>query len=488
MMQDQSKERRRNRHAQQPGIVRRIREIYTIPAGLAVAALFVMIVSPEYVHSWGNPASDPGVQTATTWKAGDPLPDLTPSEKALFLEGQKAFEESEGVADGLGPRFNMDGCGGCHAQPGVGGSSPAVNPQVAVATAFGAANHVPFFIRSDGPVREARFKHKPDGSRDGGVHDLFVISGRIDNTGNANGCTITQEDFNIQAQNNNLIFRIPTPVFGDGLIEQIPDSVIVANQAAAAQQKKNIGIYGRPHRIRMDNGTTNMNGNDGTIARFGWKAQNKSLILFAGEAYNVEMGISNELFQTERDETDNCQFAPTPNDITHTDGETPVEALSDIEKFAIFMRFLAPPTPSLTTPGGAQSITNGRALFQSTGCAYCHTPTLRTGNAAVAALANKDVNLYSDLLLHHMGPGLADEIVQAQADPDEFRTAPLWGLGQRIFLLHDGRTTDLVKAILAHRSAGNTRYKASEANGAVYKFNQLSDSQQQDLLNFLRSL
>jgi len=371
---------------------------------------------------------------------------------------------------------------------GSGGSSPAVNPQVAVATAFGADNKVPFFIQSNGPVREARFKHNPDGSRDGGVHDLFVISGRIDNTGNANNCTITQEDFSTPSKNNNLIFRIPTPVFGGGLIEQIPDSVIVANQAAAARQKVNIGIAGRPHRIRMDNGTTNMNGNDGTIARFGWKAQNKSLILFAGEAYNVEMGISNELFQTERDETQNCQFASTPNDITHTDGATPAETLSDIEKFAHFMRFLAPPTPSLTTPGGAQSIANGRALFQSTGCAYCHTPTLRTGNAAVAALANKDVNLYSDLLLHHMGPGLADEIVQAQADPDEFRTAPLWGLGQRIFLLHDGRTTDLVQAILAHRSSGNTSYKASEANGVVNNFNNLGDSQKQDLLNFLRSL
>jgi CxxC motif-containing protein (DUF1111 family) len=488
MMHEESKKPRRNRHERRPGIVGRIREIYAIPAGLVVAALFVMIVSPKYIHAFGNPARDPGVQDATTWKPGDPLPDLTPSEMALFNAGLKDFSESEGVGDGLGPRFNMDGCGGCHAYPAVGGSSPVVNPQVAVATAFGAANKVPFFIQSDGPVREARFKRHPDKSRDGGVHDLFVVSGRIDDTGNANGCTITQEDFSIQARNNNLIFRIPTPVFGDGLIEQIPDSVIVANQAAAAQQKANIGIHGRPHRIRMDSGTTNMNGNDGTIARFGWKAQNKSLILFAGEAYNVEMGISNELFQTERDETDNCQFAPTPNDITNTEGTTPDTTLSGIEKFAFFMRFLAPPTPSLTTPGGATSIANGRALFQSTGCAYCHTPTLQTRNAAVAALANKDVNLYSDLLVHHMGPGLADDIVQAQADPDEFRTAPLWGLGQRIFLLHDGRTTDLVKAILAHRSAGNTQYKASEANGVVYKYNQLSDSQQQDLLNFLRSL
>ncbi|HET6466423.1 MAG TPA: di-heme oxidoredictase family protein [Nitrospiria bacterium] len=488
MRHDQSNRQRRYRHEPGAGIVRRIREIYAIPAGLVVAALFVMAVSPKYIHAFGTQVKDPGVQNSTTSNAGNPLPGLTPSELALFQAGQKAFEESEGVADGLGPRFNMDSCGGCHAQPAVGGSSPAVNPQVAVATAFGADNKVPFFITSAGPVREARFKHNPDGTPDGGVHDLFVVSGRIDNTGNANNCTITQEDFSTPSKNNNLIFRIPTPVFGGGLIEQIPDSVIVANQAAATRQKASIGISGRPHRIRMDSGTTNKNGNDGTIARFGWKAQNKSLLLFAGEAYNVEMGISNELFQSERDETQNCQFAPTPNDITNTGGTTPATTLSDLEKFAHFMRFLAPPTPSQTTPGGAQSIENGRALFQSIGCAYCHTPALRTGNAAVTALANKDVNLYSDLLLHHMGPGLADEIAQAQADPDEFRTAPLWGLGQRIFLLHDGRTTDLVQAIFGHKSAGNTKYKASEANGVVNNFNNLGDSQRQDLLNFLRSL
>jgi CxxC motif-containing protein (DUF1111 family) len=468
-------------------IGRETRRMIASRTPLVIAALFVMLVIPECVPTAGFSASDPGAQDAA-WEPGDPLPGLTDAELALFEDGRDDFNESEGVGDGLGPRFNMDGCGGCHAHPGVGGSSPPVNPQVAVATAFGALNTLPSFITADGPVREVRYKYSSNGSRDGGVHDLFVISGRVDDTGDASGCHITQEDFHAQERNNNMIFRIPTPIFGSGLIEQIPDSVILANQEASLSVKQSFGIHGHPHRIRLDSGTTNVNGNDGTIARFGWKAQNKSLILFSGEAYNVEMGISNELFQTERDETGNCQFAPTPNDITNPEGTTPAEILSGIEKFAFFMRFLAPPTPSLTTPGGADSIANGRALFQSTGCAYCHTPTLHTGNAASPALANKDVNLYSDLLLHNMGPGLADDIVQAQADSDEFRTSPLWGLGQRIFLLHDGRTKDLVEAIQAHRSAGNTRYKPSEANSVVDKFGQLGDSQKQDLLNFLRSL
>ena len=173
------------------------------------------------------------------------------------------------MADGLGPRFNLDSCAGCHLQPGVGGSSPKVNSQIQVAKAFGAMNQVPSFIKPDGPVREARLRYKPDGSRDGGVHALFVISSRVDG----------------------------------------PDS-----------------------------------------------------------------------------------------------------------------------------------------------------------------------------------DALADDILQGVAEGDEFRTAPLWGLGQRIFFLHDGRTNDLVQAILAHQSPANAKFQASEANGVINRYRGLGETQKQDLLNFLRSL
>jgi len=200
------------------------------------------------------------------------------------------------------------------------------------------------------------------------------------------------------------------------------------------------------------------------------------------------MGITNELFQTERDETPTCQVATVPNTITDTAGKTPVDAVSPIEKFALFMRFLAPPAPSLDTPGGANSIARGRNLFGDTGCALCHTPTLNTGNAAVAALRKKPVNLFSDLLVHDMGPGLADGVTQGQAGPREFRTAPLWGLGQRLFFLHDGRTSDLREAIRAHRSGSFFTFNASEANEAIKNFNALRDNEKQDVLNFLRSL
>ena len=199
------------------------------------------------------------------------------------------------------------------------------------------------------------------------MHDLFTITGRS----GAAGCSLAQPDFDAQLANHNVIFRIPTPVFGDGLIEQIPDRAILANQALNAPQKHAWGISG--HTI---SGETNNNGNDGTIARFGWKAQNKSLQLFAGEAYNVEQGITSELFPTERDETPSCQFGTTPNDFTHTDGTGPLGPLSDLEQFALFMRFLAPPTPSTTMPGGAASIASGSNLFNAVGCALCHTRSL----------------------------------------------------------------------------------------------------------------
>ncbi len=445
-------------------LVKRRLTIRTPP--LKVSVLFgvwaiLLVLSGSGILDAQFTATDPGVRGGQPG-AGGPIAGLTAREFAFFSAGQDEFLEVEEVPEGLGPRMNLDSCGGCHSQPATGGTSPSVNPQVAFATADGGSDPVPFFITVNGPVREARFKS------DGGVHNTATITGR---TG-ATGCNLATPDFAAEFSRGNLIFRIPTPVFGSGLIEQIPDSVILVNRDRDAVTKSNLGISGR----------TNNNGNDGTISRFGWKAQNQSLLLFSGEAYNVEMGITNELFQSERERNAACQFATLPNDVTDTALTTTPDGLSAIELFAFFQRFLAPPTPSQSSPGGTTSISNGRSLFTSTGCAFCHTPTLRTGNATVAALRNQPANLFSDILLHNMGTGLADGIVQGAAGGAEFRTAPLWGLGKRIFFLHDGRTSNLLTAIQAHRSSG------SEANTVINNFNALSEMNKQDLLNFLRSL
>jgi CxxC motif-containing protein (DUF1111 family) len=274
-------------------------------------------------------------------------------------------------------------------------------------------------------------------------------------------------------RNNNIIFRIPTPVFGAGLIEMIKDTTLNNNIAANSAAKSSLGISGR----------LNHNGNDGTVSRFGWKAQNQSLLLFSGEAYNVEMGISNEIFQSERDETANCQGATVPNSSQDFTAAFP-GPIQAIENFANFQRLLNQPTPvSSFTGASSTSIANGRAAFDAVGCALCHTPSLRTSDkATVPALNNKIARLFSDVALHNMGNGLADDVSQGGARGNEFRTAPLWGLGQRIFFLHDGRTRDLQQAIREHASFG------SEANNVINRFNLLNDTDTQNVLNFLRSL
>jgi CxxC motif-containing protein (DUF1111 family) len=441
-----------------------------------LVTVMLILVATSLSHAV-NTVRDPGVRSGPA-SAGGPLAGLTPDESALFEIGQQSFQEVEDVARGLGPRFNLDSCGGCHAHPAVGGSSPTVNPQVAVASKAGAVNAVPYFILPNGPIREARFKYRSSDERDGGVHNLYTITGRTD----AAGCRISQPDFERESQRRNIAFRIPTPLFGGGLIEAILDRAILENLDARREAGGALGIAGRPNRRGpgrvVPSGSPNVSGNDGSITRFGWKAQNPSLLVFAGEAYNVEMGVTNALFPIKRDETSGCQFNPTPEDGPQLSAASVPEGLSDIEKFAAFMRFLAPPAPASPTPSSQR----GARLFREIGCALCHTPVLWTGRSSTAALSYQPVPLFSDLLLHHMGRALADDIYQGAAESDEFRSAPLWGVGQRLFLLHDGRTTNLLVAIQAHASDG------SEANESVKRFNRLRDSDQQDILNFLRSL
>ena len=429
--------------------------------------------------------TDPGPRPGPP-SAGQPLPGLTAAELAYFNEGVTRFTEVDSVlgtipgatGTGLGPRFNSDSCASCHTQPTPGGSSPSltskqnprINPQIAVATAAGAQNTVPSFITANGPVRVVRFVKNADGTADGGVHNLFVVTGRSD----AGSCNIQQPDFASAVAANNAIFRIPTPVYGGGLIESIPDAAILAVKAANAQIKAQLGIAGHENR----------NPNDGTITRFGWKAQNKSLTIFGGEAYNVEQGVTNELFPTERDETPGCNPNSLPEDHVTLTAATPTAAMSDVTGFESFMRFLAPPQPAPPPqgPGGANSVNNGRNVFSQIGCALCHNPAYQTGSSMSAALTNQTVAAYSDLLVHNMGSGLADGITQGEAAGNEFRSAPLWGLGQRVFFLHDGRTSDLNQAILAHASAG------SEANAVIAAYESLATQAKQDLLNFLRGL
>ncbi|MBS0367162.1 MAG: thiol oxidoreductase [Proteobacteria bacterium] len=497
-------------------------------------------------------SQDPGLRLGPA-DGGQPLPGLTAVETAIFSEAFQRMVQLEAVCDtcadltlgahtdpaqanlvtqtnsaGLGIRFNGDQCSVCHNQPAVGGSGGFMVPNPGAAPAQqrrpenpmfdliahrkGAINTVPSFITRYGPIREVRFVRRPDGSADGGVHQLFTVVGRSDvfPPGQADTCNsevMAQPDFEQELQRNNLRFRIPLQLFGLGIIDGIQDREILARHAASAAMRARLGIVG----------VANRSGNDGTITRFGWKAQNKSLAVFSGEAYNVEMGVTNDVFPQATDETPQCLANKSePNDILRTDADDSRNQsyydahhqASDWLMFSMFMRLLDAPRPA---PLSA-SAQRGKLLFgegpqlPGIGCVGCHTAAMVTpAQSETPALQNVTARLYSDLLIHHMGRNLADDITQGKASGDMFRTTPLWGVGQRRFFLHDGRTDDLLKAIHVHysppadcdrergraesRDGGEQNcYGPSEANTVVLAFRALSDADQQAILDFLRAL
>jgi CxxC motif-containing protein (DUF1111 family) len=485
---------------------------YISRKGTKRTVLFALLLVPA---GFLNAQTDPGPRPGPA-SAGGPFEGLSPAEIDLFWAAKERFNEVASVSGklergvGLGPTFNGNSCAGCHAQPSAGGSSPSprspqvrqltlrgnrlvlipqINPQVQLASLDrvpGQEQKVPPFLAEDGPVRVPHFVRKLDGTPDGAVYNIYSIEGRVD----APGCVLPPPDFQEQLSKKNVTFRIPSPTFGGGLIEAVPDAALIANWNATAKQRQALGIGGRFNRTS----------NDGTISRFGWKAQNKSLLLFAAESYNVEEGVTNDIFPDERDHTPGCLFNPRPEDTTKLElppGATyqPSGFASDVTNFAEFMRLLAPPVPAAFS----KSAQEGSGLFVSVGCALCHSPVLTTGSSPFTGMSDLQIHPYSDFALHHMGPGLADHISQGQAAGDEFRTAPLWGVGQRLFFLHDGRASNLLSAIEAHSSADDKcldnplsrlLHEAcrSEANGVIARFHALSESQKQSILDFLRSL
>jgi CxxC motif-containing protein (DUF1111 family) len=347
---------------------------------------------------------------------------------------------------------------------------------------------------------------------------------------------LLQPDFNTQISAKNAIFRIPIPVFGEGLVEGVSDNDLINNLSNFSNDKASFGVAGR----------FNRNGNDGTITRFGWKAQNKSMFLFAGEASNVEMGVTNEVFQNEKVPGLGCATNGLPEDNTHVltanpgaDGpSTTTLVSSDVEDFAIFMRLNGTPgqcafnsgldasgaarcisltdTSTSTQAAISQQIARGKQLFGApsnggVGCVLCHSQSLTSGTSNIVGLNNRSFTPFSDFALHHMGATLADGVNQGLAGSDEFRTAPLWGIGQRLFFLHDGRAGNLLQAIQGHFSDPNVCFSnsfsesftanghsfspskssqtcGSEANSVVASFNALCASDKNAVLAFLRSL
>lgn len=439
-------------------------------------------------------AQDPGVRGGTA-AAGGFVSGLTTNQIGTEGTIQSTFIEINSVTGagnggtgnlGLGPRYNSNSCNSCHSQPAVGGSAPFNNAFFQVFDLNGALNEMPSFESESGPTMNARFPAVSSGDpysiSPGFTQELFTITGRSD----APGCDIQQPNFSEAQSANNIINRIPLPMFGDGLMEIVPESQILSNQTAQCNNQATTGICGTPN-LASDN----------TIGRFGWKAQERSALIFSSAAYNVEEGVSTAAFPNELDESQPaCLLNAIPEDHFNFINPSPHRFPGDPERQALFIRFLAPPTPATPTP----TTEAGQAQFNNVGCVTCHsspgpgTFQFTTPVSAISALTGQPVNLFSDLLLHHMGTCLADGVTQGAAEGDMFRTAPLWGVGQRIFFLHDGRTSDIVQAIEDHSDQwctggrGVGSYQASEANSVVAAFNALSTTNQQDLVDFLRSL
>jgi len=405
-----------------------------VSIALAAALLYTFggAVSPSELSPRTMEASG-GVASGSTNAApsfGDPLPGLSPSQLAAFDDGLGDFQEVDTPATGLGPVFNNVSCVACHSAPAPGGGSTIV---------------------------ETRF-----GRLVGGHFDpLTALGGSLlqDKAIEPSAQEVIPPEANIVAK------RITTPLFGAGLIEAIPDAAILLN----AIIRRPDGISGRASII------TDVASGRLRVGRFGWKAQQATLLAFSGDAYLNEIGITSRLFPQENAPNGNAALlaqydtVPDPEDVVD-----PATGRSDIDAFADFMRLLAPP-PTLPLTGAAKA---GNSLFTQIGCSNCHVPGMITGPNAISVLDRKLVALYSDLLLHDMGT-LGDGIGQAAAAPQEMRTAPLWGLRVRSAYLHDGRAATVDAAILLHDG---------EALVTRNRYASLSATQKQQLLQFLGSI
>ncbi len=368
-----------------------------VPAGFAIPTLILGAFSAttQPIVAQGGPPP-PG---------GGPLQGLNQQELDRFNAGRNEFLQNETPPSGLGPVFNGNSCAQCHAAGGLGGASLGLG--VSVVTRIGAIVNGQYsdLAQFGGPLLQSRSLRE--------VIPNYPVPGEV-----------------IPVQAQFVSRRITTPVFGMGLIEAIPPETILSRSNIS----QGGGIMGHANMIvNPETGQTE-------VGRFGWKAQVPTAHLFVGDAYLNEMGITNPTFPVEvRPQGNN--IPPGADPVPDPEVQNPpIDALTD------FMRFSAPIQPLPNTERSRL----GRKIFERIQCSSCHVPTMMTGNTPSPALRFRNVNLYSDLLLHDMGPGLADGIQQGQASGSQFRTAPLWGLRTRPILLHDGRATSVDRAIREH--------------------------------------
>ena len=375
----------------------------------------------------GCRASEPGTPPAL----GEPLAGLTAEERARFDAGLALFNRVFTSEEGVGPFFNENQCSACHTLPATGGTGEQ------------------FVTRASRFIAPA------------GCDPLAAAGGenvRVHVTPRMLAHGVERQPFPPEATERTR-FNVPF-IFGLGLIEAIPLDAILAN--ADPEDMDGDGISGRA-------------GSDmaGRLSRFGRKADVSSIREFVQSAAFMEMGLTSARYPQEW----SIDGAVYPREVDpaadpELDDST-VDALTD------FVRLLAPPPRRMgETEEDRDAIGRGEELFRDVGCTSCHVPSMRTGRDPVSALDNKEVPLYTDLLLHDMGEGLRN-VCAPGASPTELRTASLMGLGYRRAFLHDSRAGDLPEAILMH---------GGEATQVRERYRALTEIQRAYLIRFLQSL
>jgi CxxC motif-containing protein (DUF1111 family) len=366
-----------------------------------------------------------------------------------FALDQQIYETPHDVTTGLGPVFNGRSCAECHQNPVSGGSSQFTELRVGHLDANGN------FVNPTVPISDG----------------AATITGRSLINDRA---VLPEAQEHIPLTENIRALRAALNTLGDGFVEAIDDSTLLAIAAAQPQISD-----GRIHGEAIEVPVLESPGQS-RIGRFGWKDQHSSLLSFIGDAYLNEMGVTNRL--RPKDETTVGKVTPDPEDVPDDLG------LADIDHFAQFVRGTKVP-PRDSTLAATQAAQSGDRLFDHIGCAACHVVSITTakpGNvidggtfAVPVALGNKIIHPYSDFLLHDIGTG--DGIVQAgPADTaNKLRTAPLWGLRMRPRYMHDLKSLTLQNAIERHEG---------EAEHVARRFRDLTEAQKKDLLTFLESL
>ena len=458
----------------------------------AIASICLSVVLGHYL--WSIPPSpfsggDTTVDNRTSKGFGQPAPNLSESELELHTEGDRAFEATfvtppSPINAGLGPVFNNASCIACHIRDGRGmptkgsllvrvslppgqdqiaktanaphGSLFGTHSGVSVAEASVSLGNMPPVPGLGTQIQDqAVYSVKPKADVEVSWNEKMGTYG--DGTAyslRSPLLKITLPDGKPLPANVLTSLRLPPPVFGRGLLEAIPEHTIL--EIANTQAKNNDGISGKPNHV------WDVRQKKLVLGRFGLKANNPNLFQQNAAAYVNDMGITNPLFPAK-------------------DGASEID-LKTLKATTFYTQTLGVPGRTLMND---PVVKKGEKLFAQANCAVCHVGALKTGDHPVKAIANQPIHPYTDLLLHDMGTGLADGRPDFEASGNEWRTAPLWGIGltQAVLpysgYLHDGRARTLEESILWH---------GGEAGRSKETFRTMAKTDRAALIQFLNSL